>query len=142
MARDKPGRIVVGVDGSPSSNEALEWAAAQAERTGAALELVTAWEWPKSYGYPLPVTSDFDPTAVAKQVNAPALDQVRQKHPVVEASSQIVDGNAGKMLTEIAAGADLLVVGRRGHTEVVEMLLGSCSEYCVAHARCPVVVVR
>ncbi|MGI9157173.1 MAG: universal stress protein [Marmoricola sp.] len=46
------------------------------------------------------------------------------------------------MLIDAAAGADLLVVGSRGHGGFVGMLLGSVSEHVAAHALCPVLVVR
>ena len=55
------GRIVVGVDGSRSSLDALSWAARQAHLTGSTLEAVMTWEWPTSYGWAVPVPTDFDP---------------------------------------------------------------------------------
>ena len=55
------GRIVVGIDGSPSSLDALSWAARQADLTASTLEIVMTWEWPSSYGWAAPVPSDFDP---------------------------------------------------------------------------------
>ena len=48
------GRIVVGIDGSPSSLDALSWAARQADLTGSTLEVVMTWEWPSSYGWAVP----------------------------------------------------------------------------------------
>ena len=54
-------RIVVGVDGSDSSKSALRWAAAQAELTGADIEVVTTWEYPPTLGWSPPYPSDFDP---------------------------------------------------------------------------------
>jgi len=47
----KPGKIVVGIDGSPASLEALRWAMRQATLTGSRLEVVVTWEWPQSYGW-------------------------------------------------------------------------------------------
>jgi nucleotide-binding universal stress UspA family protein len=136
------GRIVVGVDGSSSSHKALEWAARQAEKTFSVLEVVTSWQWPKSYGYALPLPEDFDPAAVAKEVNNTAFDLVRNDHPGVDVRSLIVEGHPGQALTDVSADAAMLVVGSRGHSELVGMLLGSVSEYCVSHGRCPVVVLR
>ncbi len=61
-------RIVVGVDGSESSKDALRWAAHQAELTGASVEAVITWEiTPNSYGVAIPLPSDYDPAAIAKQ---------------------------------------------------------------------------
>lgn len=62
------GRVVVGIDGSAASLDALAWAAHQADLTGAALELVAAWEWPTSFGWAVPVPADYDPEAEVRSV--------------------------------------------------------------------------
>ncbi len=142
MASEQAGRIIVGVDGSPSATKAIEWAARWAAVNGCSLDVATSWEWPKSYGAPMPVREDFDPAAVAKQVNQAALDALGSGHPDLEAAPVIVEGPPGQVLVELSKGADLLVVGSRGHSELVGLLIGSVSEYCTAHAHCPVVVVR
>src|ERR1022692_3459788 len=54
----------------------------------------------------------------------------------------VAEGNAAQVLRDAAKGADLLVVGSRGHGEFVGALLGSVSQQCVHHAPCPVVVIR
>jgi nucleotide-binding universal stress UspA family protein len=76
---DTTHRIVVGIDASPPSIAALEWAAHQAELTGAKLEVLMMWEWPTSYGWSLPVPSEYDP----EQDAAKALDEraSRSHHP-------------------------------------------------------------
>ena len=56
--------------------------------------------------------------------------------------ARVVEGSPARSLLDISKGADLLVLGSRGHGPFVGMLLGSVSEYCAAHATCPVVVVR
>ena len=58
----------------------------------------------------------------------------------VSVSRQVVRGHPANVLVEASRGADLLVVGSRGHGTVVGMLLGSVSHHCVLHAECPVVV--
>ena len=55
---------------------------------------------------------------------------------------RVVEGQAGPVLAEAAEGADLLVVGNRGHGGLAEALLGSVGQYCVRHAPCPVVIMR
>jgi nucleotide-binding universal stress UspA family protein len=60
----------------------------------------------------------------------------------VQVSAQVREGNAAQVLIAAAAGADLLVVGSRGHGGFTEALLGSVSQHCVHHAPCPVVIVR
>jgi nucleotide-binding universal stress UspA family protein len=135
-------RIVVGVDGSASSNEALEWAGQQAELTGASIDAVTAWHWPTSYGYPTPVASDFDPAAVATSVLKEATTPLRGAHPGIEIRTIVVEGHPAQVLVDASQDAELLVVGSRGHGEFGGMLLGSVSEFCATHAHCPVLVIR
>jgi len=60
----------------------------------------------------------------------------------VHVSAQVREGDAAQILIAAAAGADLLVVGSRGHGGFTEALLGSVSQHCVHHAPCPVVIVR
>jgi nucleotide-binding universal stress UspA family protein len=136
------GRIVVGVDGSPSSVQALDWAARQATITGCAVSAVTTWRFPTSYGFPMPVAPDFDPAADASKVLEGALQESRKAHPEVSFTASVLEGYPAQVLIDASDGAELLVVGSRGHGELAGMLLGSVSEHCVAHSHCPVVVVR
>ncbi len=135
-------RIVVGVDGSESSLRALMWAAHQAELTGARLEVITTWEWPTTYGAPVPYPAAWDPSADAQKVLREATEPVRKEHPDVDIDLTVVEGHAAPALVEASRGADLLAVGSRGHGEFVGMLLGSVSEHCVSNAHCPVLVLR
>ena len=136
------GRIVVGVDGSPSSLDALSWAARQAEMTAARLEVLTTWEWPSSYGWAVPVPDDVDPEGDIRGTLDGALAPLRAAHPGVAVEARVVNGHPAPALVEASKGADLLVVGSRGHGEFVGMVIGSVSEYCAAHALCPVLVHR
>lgn len=143
MTSDHPaGGIVVGVDGSTSSLAALGWGAHQAELTGSALRAVTVWEWPTTYGYPVPLAPDFNPAADAAKVLDDAVAGVRQAHPTIEIRTSVVEGSTAKVLVDASKGAELLVVGSRGHGGLAGMLLGSVSEHCAAHAHCPVLVIR
>jgi nucleotide-binding universal stress UspA family protein len=137
-----PGRIVVGVDGSQSSFDALSWAARQAAMTSASLEVVTTWEWPSSYGWAVPVPEDFDPERDVRQTLEATVAPVRAAHPEVQITAQVVSGHPAPVLVDASEGAELLVVGSRGHGEFVGMFIGSVSEYCAAHAHCPVLVHR
>lgn len=139
---DAGGRMVVGYDGSGSADAALEWAVRQAAASGAVLEVVTAWRWPTSYGAPVPVPSDYDPAGDAAKLLDEGLAKVRSGHPELVVRPRVVEGPAAQVLVDASAGADLLVVGSRGHGELAGMLLGSVSEHCTAHAHCPVLVVR
>ena len=78
---DSSHRIVVGIDGSPASTKAVEWAARQAELTGAVLEVLVTWEWPTSYGWSLPVPTGYDPAHEAEQSLDKALEPIRKAHP-------------------------------------------------------------
>jgi nucleotide-binding universal stress UspA family protein len=135
-------RIVVGIDGSPSSMAAVEWAANQAELTGAVLEVLMTWEWPSSYGWSLPIPSGYDPEHESEKSLHEVLKPVREAHPSVTIQPSIIEGHPAPLLVKASHGADLLVVGSRGHGEFAGMLLGSVSEHCVTNAHCPVLVLR
>ena len=62
--------------------------------------------------------------------------------PGVEVSAVVTEGDPARVLVAAAKDAHLLVVGSLAHGEIVGILLGSVSEYCTTHARCPVVVVH
>lgn len=139
----RKGRIVVGIDGSEASKDALRWAARQAEMTGASLEAVLTWQLPlTAYGYTVPAPAGVDPESQAQQTLTETIHSVLKEPISVDVVPIVVRGSATATLLEVAKGADLLVVGSRGHGEVVGMFMGSVSERCVAHARCPVVVVH
>lgn len=133
-------RIVVGVDGSQSSVHALEWAIRQAALTGAVVDAVCAWQYPVSYGWAL--TDDTDYGALAAEALNKAIAGAGQTDPAVEVRPHVVELNAAQALLEAADGADLLVVGSRGHGGFASALLGSVSQHCVTHATCPVLVLR
>ena len=135
-------RIVVGVDGSPSSMAALRWAILQAELTGCAVDAVTAWRLPSRYGF-APVTdraTDFE--GDAGKILADALNEASSVEPDVIIRSSVVEGHPAEVLVRAARGADMLVVGSRGHGGFTGALLGSVSQNCVHHAPCPVLVIR
>jgi nucleotide-binding universal stress UspA family protein len=138
-------RIVVGVDGSTSSKEALRWALDEARLRGATLRVVYAWKMP------LYVGNGFAPVAIPgrKALRAAAvarLDEavataLRDVHDV-RIERKAVEGSAASVLLEEADGANLLVIGSRGHGGFAGLLLGSVGQQCASHAQCPVVIVR
>jgi nucleotide-binding universal stress UspA family protein len=138
---DGQARIVVGIDGSECSKDALRWAARQARFTGAVLDAVIGWQYPVFYGW-APGPQDFDFGAAAGQALTEALDEVLGADRPAGLRARVVDGRAAQVLVDVSAGADLLVVGSRGHGGLVDALLGSVSTYCVQHAQCPVTVIR
>jgi nucleotide-binding universal stress UspA family protein len=135
-------KIVVGVDGSDSSKQALRWAVRQAELTGASVEALTAWDFPKSLGMLAPMSDGFNPEAEAREVLTAAIEDTVGASPPVAVSAAVVRGHPALSLVAASKSASLLVVGSRGHGEFVGMMIGSVSEYCVANAACPVVVIR
>jgi nucleotide-binding universal stress UspA family protein len=139
-------RIVAGVDGSLSSLSALRWAIRQAALTGATVDAVIAWSYPAAgggYGWaPTGMEGSFDFKATAEQIMADATSSAVAPGTTVGVYTRVVEGVAAQVLIDASVGADLLVVGSRGHGGFTEALLGSVSQHCVHFARCPVVVIR
>jgi nucleotide-binding universal stress UspA family protein len=145
---DQTRRIVVGVDTSPCSKAALSWAMTQARETGAVVEAVTAWQDSAMYGSGIgyaymPSTSrEGSVPKAAQRALEEAIAEVsaQMEHPV-KVLTRVVQGHPAEMLLTASAGAEMLVVGTRGHGTLAGMLLGSVSQHCVQHAPCPVVIV-
>ncbi|MEU6173741.1 universal stress protein [Streptantibioticus parmotrematis] len=148
MASDRePERIVVGVDGSATSKDALRWAVRQARLTGSVVEAVTAWDYPQFYGSMgwMPAATDLGLEEAAGKALGTAVEEVGAGYPDgpgVEIRTTVGYGVPATVLLEAAKGAALLVVGNRGHGGFTEALLGSVGQHCVQHAECPVVVIR
>lgn len=135
------GKIYVGVDGSPSSQQALRWAAGQADLTGGELHAVIAWSFPDVYAWGT-VIDEIDWAANAEEALEQAVSDALEPAAAERVQRHVIQGAPARVLLEAAAEADLLVVGSRGHGGFTGMLLGSVSQHAVTHARCPVVVVR
>ena len=135
-------RILVGADGSDGSLRAVRWALAEARRRGDSVEVLHCWHVPY-YGdmsgmapYPIEVMDDS-----AKAVLEQVLAAVATDAKGVELSGRTASGNAATALIEASAGADLLVVGRRGHGGFLTLVMGSVAQQVASHAHCPVVIV-
>ena len=137
-------RVLVGVDGSESSIRALRWAARQAGFMGAALEVVTVWTFPE-HAAPLGIVPHVpwpeELLVVAQDELDKLVDRVLPERDPHRVHAHVIRGSAAPVLLEAAQDADLLVVGSRGRGTFAELLLGSVSERCMRHAKCPVVVV-
>jgi nucleotide-binding universal stress UspA family protein len=133
-----PQKIVVGIDGSASSIDALRWAVRQAQLTGAAVEALMAWQYPA--GLLPPGTQDLE--AESRRALDGAIEGALSGAPLVHVTRVVEEGAPAPTLVRRSRDAALLVVGSRGHGAFVGMLIGSVSEYCVTHAHCPVVVLR
>jgi nucleotide-binding universal stress UspA family protein len=136
-------RVVVGTDGSPPAQRAVQWAADEAARWNAELVVVHAWEYPylgKLYAGRLPahlMESD------AADLLATVVDGLGAERGTATAiHSRLVCGSASSALSNEARDGDLLVVGARGRGVLGSALLGSVSNRVIHHAHCPVVVVH
>jgi nucleotide-binding universal stress UspA family protein len=137
--------IVVGIDGSPNSLDALRWAANEARLHGATLHVVGTYTTPiMSTGYELAVPDPGDLAAAANATLEAAVDTVRSEGALegVEVDHRAVEGHAGERLISLSEDALMLVVGSRGHGGFMGLLLGSVTTYVVNHSVCPVTVVR
>ncbi|WP_284981704.1 universal stress protein [Arthrobacter sp. efr-133-TYG-118] len=134
-------RIVVGVDGSEASIEALRQAQSLAVPLGAQVMAVAYWEFPQVYGgYVAMGIDNFE--EAAGQVLKESLDKAFGPELPDNVVSRVVRGHARESLIEASREADMIVLGRRGHGGFGGLLLGSVSSACVAHAHCPVLVVH
>jgi nucleotide-binding universal stress UspA family protein len=138
--------VVVGIDGSPGSLVALQWAAEAARLRAVPLAVLFAWG---DLGAQLARTTrgGTEPTEADEQEAALALidESVREAlgpEPGVEMVRMAERGEATPALLEASKTADLLVVGSRGRGGFTGLLLGSVSQHCIQHAHCPVAVIR
>jgi nucleotide-binding universal stress UspA family protein len=136
--------IVVGIDGSEGSERALEFAAGEAALRRRGLRIVSAWHVPTSlyaqgFFVSPEVASGFEQSARASAEAQAA--EVLQGHPEVISELLVCERLPAKVLIEQSAEAEMLVVGSRGLGGFRGLLLGSVSQQCAQHARCPVVIV-
>jgi nucleotide-binding universal stress UspA family protein len=141
--------VVVGVDRSEGAVAALRFACEEARLRGATLRIVHAWSLsPGVIGGapyfaigPLPELE----RGLAEEADAvigDLLEQVGADAEGLTVEQRVELGPPGSLLVREAEGADLLVVGSRGHGGFTGLLLGSVSRHCLHHAPCPVAVVR
>ncbi|MCK2036782.1 universal stress protein [Microbacterium sp. SSW1-49] len=133
--------IIVGVDGSPASVEALAFAARLALAFDTALTAVTTWTYPVM-AVPFDPGTEWSPQQEAQRCLDDAVLEAFQGSPPVRFTSATMPGRAAEVLIERSAHASTLVVGSRGHGGFAGLLLGSVSAACAAHAHCPVLVVH
>lgn len=138
------GRIVVGIDGSDNSRRALQYAFEEARRRDASIEVVHAYQLPIYWGPPEFSGPLLPPTREAVERDARELVDRTIGHapPDLQIKRVVAPGSPAWTLLRIAEGADLLIVGSRGRGGFGGLLLGSTSHQVIAHAPCPVVVVR
>jgi len=133
-------RIVVGVDGSPSSILALRWAANLVPVLGTSITAVTAWQVQVAFGTFMPV--DWQPEEWAEQIVSEAVAAAFAGEEPCPVKTAIRQGQPAHVLIEESATASLVVVGSRGHGGFAGLLLGSVSAAVAEHAHCAVLIAR
>lgn len=136
------GRVVVGVDGSAESFDALRFAAADARRRGAPLELVHVWQDTDHAAHGRLGPLNMSAKRQADEAWHHILRTTLTIAPDVEVTGENVAGYAPSVLLKASRGAALLVVGSRGLGGWAGLLLGSVSLHCITMSACPVAVVR
>ena len=137
--------IVVGVDGSPGSRKALTWAAAEAADHRCDLVVVNVWEHtllPPAGSVTVSEHYVPDPSQTTAGQLVEVIKEELGEEPNVLVQPRVKQGSPAKVLIEESSGADLLVVGTRGHGGFAGLVLGSVSQHVAAYAQCPVTVVR
>lgn len=135
-------RIVVGVDGSDSSIAALRWGARIASALSLDLQVVAVWQYPVmalDTFYPFEGPSPQEET---EKILTDAIATVFDGKPPLSLTTVVRSGPVARTLIEQSEGAEMLVVGSRGHGGFVGLLLGSVSATVAEHAHCPVLVVH
>ena len=148
MAKNGGGVILVGVDGSPASLEALTWAAEEAKIRRAELHVLRVWSLhlggTSVGGTPAPSYAVQDSGKAAKAALEQSIRETLGKAPGLDVRASVAHGNPAKVLIDTASKerAKMLVVASRGMGGFKKLLLGSVSSQCVAHAACPVTVIH
>ena len=136
--RSAGARVVVGVDGSEPSYQALRWAAKIADASGAHIDAVAAWQYSIPFGWTNP---SWDPRADMEKVLSETVHAALGERPP-DMNLVVCEGNPARVLLEKSAGALMVVVGSRGHGGFAGLMLGSVSTAITQHASCPVLVIR
>jgi nucleotide-binding universal stress UspA family protein len=140
-------QILVGVDGSPATRTALEWAGDEAVLHGSEIVALTAYlaPPPPSTGTVSVHEAQSSTEAASKAAEQLLMDTVRDvlgEDPPVLVQPRVREGNSVKLLIDLSEEADVVVIGSRGRGGFVGLLLGSVSQNVAAHAKCTVVVAR
>ena len=140
IAQDKP-RIVVGVDGSDGSKDALRWAARMASSLGARIDAVATWEVPLVSMWSV-LPPSYSPQPDIEKLLERTVEEVFGADRPADMRLKVLEGRAAETLIEASHGALMLVVGNRGVGGFAGVLLGSVSARVAEHATCPVLVAR
>ncbi len=149
--RSKPGRVVVGVDGSKNSIQAAVWALHFAESQGRSVELVSAWHYPYAAMSPeigMVMGPDIEELRAAMKRDARKIvDEVKKQLSVAEGSrvsitTEVIEGSATEAMIDHTQPQDYLVVGSRSRSMLAAALLGGTTLALAHRSRCPIVIVH
>lgn len=131
--------IVVGVDGSPHSDAAVQWALEEAEFRGGEVTAVFAWQVPF-----LSFPGAYDRDELEKAAKEFLIDKLSSiaPSPAVPLRPLVAEGDPAESLIVAAEDANMLIVGTRGRSLFPGLVLGSVSQRCAAAAHCPVLLVK
>lgn len=132
--------VVVGVDGSDSSIEALRYGARMAAALGAPLRAIIAWDYPTLMD--VYTNPEWRPGAGAASTLETSIRMVFAADLPVDMTAVIIAGPPAASLMDESRNAEMLVLGSRGRGGFASLVLGSVSSTCVVHAHCPVLVVH
>jgi nucleotide-binding universal stress UspA family protein len=133
-------RIVVGVDGSEASVTALRRGIRLADALNASVEAIATWRMPVDYGALTAV--EYSPEDDARSILTGAAKSVFGAKVPQWFTEVTLEGNADEILIEQSRGAEMLIVGSRGHGGIAGVLLGSVSAKVAEHAHCPVLIIH
>ncbi|MFK4105299.1 universal stress protein [Streptomyces sp. NPDC019531] len=134
--------VAVGLDGSPESRAAAEWAAREAQLLGLPLKLVQVWEPVPAPMAQAPLLGAETQAHWTERIPRETADGIRLRHPGLDVSTEQFSGQPADVLASAAKDAELLVLGSRGLSGIGGFMLGSVGLAVVAHAERPVVLVR
>jgi nucleotide-binding universal stress UspA family protein len=131
-------QVIVGVDGSEASIEALRWAVEHSDGVGGTVKAIRTWHYPWAMQT---APAQVDESLVGR-LQGELADAVKKAGLEDKVELAVMEGHASIVLVRESSGADLLVVGSHGHSAARDLFLGSTTLHCVAKSTCPVVVVR
>lgn len=142
MDANSGNQVVVGIDGSATSKNALKWAARLSPSLGATIHAIVAWEYPIIFGLEGGIPAQWKPDENAKDIFNTSLEEVFGKDRPAGLRGSTSQGHPTFVLIDASKDAQMLVVGSRGLGDFAGLLLGSVSSACAEHAKCPVLVVH
>ena len=136
------GHIVVGIDGSESSKNALRWAAKLAPTISDSIDVFVVWEYPAMLGWEGGIPDWLRPDEDAQKVLDATLKSIFGEVLPKGLVGRIQQGHPASFLLDASKSAAMIIVGSRGHGGFSNLLLGSVSSACAEHAVSPVLIVH